>query len=110
MRTIERTGQFKRDFKRESKGQQHRLTLQTDLTAVVVALANTKVNSGAWFGCSVFSLLEDQMTAIAGEVDDHIRYVQFTSSGESVSDLRCGFQLIVVVVSAVNDIENDRCG
>ena len=38
MRTIERTGQFKRDFKRESKGQ-HRLTLQTDLTAVVVALA-----------------------------------------------------------------------
>jgi len=39
MRTIERTGQFKRDFKRESKGQ-HRLTLQTDLTAVVVALAN----------------------------------------------------------------------
>jgi mRNA interferase YafQ len=39
MRTIERTGQFKRDFKRESKGQ-YRLTLQTDLTAVVVALAN----------------------------------------------------------------------
>lgn len=39
MRTIERTGQFKRDFKRESKGQ-HRQTLQSDLTAVVVALAN----------------------------------------------------------------------
>ena len=39
MRTIERTGQFKRDFKRESKGP-HRLTLQSDLTAVVVALAN----------------------------------------------------------------------
>ena len=38
MRTIERTGQFKRDFKRESKGQ-HRLTLHNDLTAVVVALA-----------------------------------------------------------------------
>jgi mRNA interferase YafQ len=42
MRTIERTDQFKRDFKRESKGQ-HRLTLQTDLTAVVVALANDQV-------------------------------------------------------------------
>lgn len=39
MRTIERTGQFKRDFKRESKGQ-HRLTLQSELTAVIVALAN----------------------------------------------------------------------
>jgi mRNA interferase YafQ len=36
MRTIERTGQFKRDFKRESKGQ-HGLTLQTDLTAVIMA-------------------------------------------------------------------------
>ena len=41
MRTIERTGQFKRDFKRESKGQ-YRLTLQTDLTTVVVALANNQ--------------------------------------------------------------------
>ena len=39
MRTIERTGQFKRDFKREAKGQ-HRLTVQADLTAVVMALAN----------------------------------------------------------------------
>jgi len=39
MRTIERTGQFKRDFKREAKGQ-HRLSLQADLTAVVMALAN----------------------------------------------------------------------
>ena len=41
MRTIERTGQFKRDFKRESKGQ-YRLTLQTDLTTVVVALADNQ--------------------------------------------------------------------
>ena len=41
MRTIERTSQFKRDFKRESKGQ-YRLTLQTDLTTVVVALANNQ--------------------------------------------------------------------
>lgn len=39
MRTIERTGQFKRDFKRESRGQ-YRLTLPTELTAVVLALAN----------------------------------------------------------------------
>jgi mRNA interferase YafQ len=41
MRTIERTGQFKRDFKRESKGQ-YRLALQTDLIAVVLALANNQ--------------------------------------------------------------------
>ncbi len=39
MRRIERTGQFKRDYKREAKGQ-HRHTLETDLVAVIMALAN----------------------------------------------------------------------
>ena len=39
MRTIERTGQFKRDYKREAKGT-HRATLATDFVAVVTALAN----------------------------------------------------------------------
>lgn len=38
MRTIERTGQFRRDYKREMKGQ-HRTTVVTDLTAVLDALA-----------------------------------------------------------------------
>jgi mRNA interferase YafQ len=39
MRTIDRTGQFKRDYKREAKGQ-HRATLDADLSAVVKALAD----------------------------------------------------------------------
>jgi mRNA interferase YafQ len=39
MRTIEWTTQFKRDYKRESKGQ-HRATLDTDLLPVFNALAN----------------------------------------------------------------------
>ena len=39
MRTIEWTTQFKRDYKRESKGQ-HRTTLDTDLLPVISALAN----------------------------------------------------------------------
>ena len=39
MRTIERTGQFRRDFKREAKGA-HRSTLNDDVVAVVTALAN----------------------------------------------------------------------
>jgi mRNA interferase YafQ len=39
MRTIERTGQFKRDYKRETKGP-HRETLESDFIAVVTALAN----------------------------------------------------------------------
>jgi mRNA interferase YafQ len=39
MRTIEQTGQFRRDFKREAKGPQ-RQTLQGDFVAIVTALAN----------------------------------------------------------------------
>lgn len=38
MREIVRENRFKRDYKRESKGQ-HRLTLANDLAAVVAALA-----------------------------------------------------------------------
>jgi len=39
MRTIERTGQFKRDYKREAKGP-HRATLVSDFIKVLIALAN----------------------------------------------------------------------
>ena len=42
MREIDWTGQFKRDYKREGKGQ-HRLTLDDDLFAVVENLANDVV-------------------------------------------------------------------
>lgn len=38
MRKIDRTSQFKRDYKREAKGQ-HRATLDADLTPVLQALA-----------------------------------------------------------------------
>ena len=38
MRRIERTGQFKRDYKREAKGQ-HRATLDAELIPLVKALA-----------------------------------------------------------------------
>lgn len=39
MRTIERTNQFKRDYKREAKGQ-HRTSLDNDFVEVVKLLAN----------------------------------------------------------------------
>ena len=39
MRTIERSSAFKRDYKREAKGQ-HRATLDTDLMPVLVTLTN----------------------------------------------------------------------
>ncbi len=39
MRTLEQTGQYKRDYKREAKGP-HRHTLMSDFAAVITALAN----------------------------------------------------------------------
>ena len=39
MRTIERTGQFKRDYKRAAKGA-HRTTLASAFVEIVTALAN----------------------------------------------------------------------
>ena len=39
MRTIEQTGQFKRDYKREAKGS-HRHTLASDFVIIITALAN----------------------------------------------------------------------
>lgn len=41
MRTIERTGQFKRDYKREARGA-HRTTLTDDLTRILKALASDR--------------------------------------------------------------------
>ena len=41
MRTIERSSAFKRDYKREAKGQ-HRATLDANLIPVLMALANDK--------------------------------------------------------------------
>ena len=42
MRTIERTSQFKRDYKREAKGQ-YRTTLDGDLYLVVKDIANDQL-------------------------------------------------------------------
>ena len=42
MRTIEWTGQFKRDYKREAKGK-HRSTLDAELFPVIAILANDDV-------------------------------------------------------------------
>lgn len=45
MRTIERTSQFKRDYKREAKGR-NRVILETDLVEVITALANDQPLAG----------------------------------------------------------------
>ena len=59
MRTIEYTGQFKRDYKRENKGQ-HRNTLDVDLRSVLQSLMTDK-------------LLEPHLRdhALTGEWKDH---------------------------------------
>lgn len=44
MRTIERTGQFKRDYKREAKGQ-HRLVIEDALLAVLKLLIADNVSA-----------------------------------------------------------------
>jgi mRNA interferase YafQ len=59
MRTIRRTGRFKRDYKREAKGR-HRATLDRDLLAVVSLLAAD---------APLPERCRDH--ALAGEWDDH---------------------------------------
>ena len=39
MRRIERTGQFRRDYKREARGQ-HQASLDADLVSILIALAD----------------------------------------------------------------------
>ena len=45
MRTIERTTQFKKDYRRESKGQ-HRATLSQNLLSILTSLAEDKPLAG----------------------------------------------------------------
>lgn len=59
MLTIERTGQFKRDYKREQKGR-HRATLEADLLTVISALMNGQPLDKRYYD-----------HALSGEWDDH---------------------------------------
>jgi mRNA interferase YafQ len=67
MRTIERSSAFKRDYKREAKGQ-HRATLDADIVAVLSALASDQPLepkhrdhdlSGDWSGYRECHILPD---------------------------------------------------
>jgi mRNA interferase YafQ len=59
MRTIERTGTFKCDYKREAKGP-HRTTLATNLIETVLALANDQLLPDRYYD-----------HALAGDWKDH---------------------------------------
>ena len=79
MRTIDRPGSFKRDYKREAKGQ-HRATLDKDLVSVLKALATDQPLetrhrdhdlTGDWIGYRECHLKPD-LLLIYRKVGDHV--------------------------------------
>lgn len=90
MRTIERTGQFKRDYKREAKGQ-HRATLDTDLLSVLKTLVNDQLLdprhcdhalSGDWKDLRDCHIKPDLVLIYQKPNADVLRLVRLGSHGE----------------------------
>jgi mRNA interferase YafQ len=90
MRAIERTTQFKRDYKRETRGR-HRATLATDLTTVVRALVtDTPLApkyrdhplSGEWSGFHDCHVKPDLVLIYAKPDADTLRLVRLGSHSE----------------------------
>ena len=90
MRTIEWTSQFKRDYKRESKGQ-HRKTLDVDLFPVVEALANDQLLelryrdhalTGDWQDYRDCHIKPDLVLIYQNPDDDTLRLVRIGSHSE----------------------------
>ncbi len=90
MRTIDRASSFKRDFKREAKGQ-HRATLDNDLRSVLVALANnqpldTKYRdhdlSGNWAGYRECHIKPDLLLIYRKSDADTLRLARLGSHSE----------------------------
>jgi len=90
MRTIERASSFKRDFKREAKGQ-HRATLDNDLRSVLVALANNQPLdakyrdhdlSGNWAGYRECHIKPDLLPIYRRSDADTLRLARLGSHSE----------------------------
>jgi mRNA interferase YafQ len=90
MRTIEWSTQFKRDYKREGKGQ-HRATLDADLFCVVDMLANDQqlelryydhALSGEWKDHRDCHIKPDLVLIYQKPGDDTIRLVRLGSHSE----------------------------
>jgi mRNA interferase YafQ len=90
MRTIEWTSQFKRDYKREGKGQ-HRKTLDVDLFPVVEALANDQLLelryrdhalTGDWQDYRDCHIKPDLVLIYQKPDDDTLRLVRIGSHSE----------------------------
>lgn len=90
MRTIERSSTFKRDYKREAKGQ-HRNTLDGDLSPVLVALANDQPLeprhrdhdlSGDWAGYRECHVKPDLLLIYRKNGEDLLRLARLGSHSE----------------------------
>ena len=90
MQTIEWTGQFKRDFKRESKGQ-HRATIDADLMAVLTPLSNDQplepqhrdhALTGDWKDHRDCHVKPDLVLIYRKPSDDVLQLVRLGSHGE----------------------------
>lgn len=90
MRTIERASAFKRDYKREAKGQ-HRATLDIDLVPVLVALADDQPLeprhrdhdlSGDWAGYRECHIKPDLLLIYRKPDADTLRLARFGSHSE----------------------------
>lgn len=93
MRTIERSSAFKRDYKRESKGQ-HRLSLDDSLMTVLVALATDQTLdvryrdhdlSGEWAGYRECHIKPDLLLIYRKSDSDSLRLARLGSHGELFS-------------------------
>jgi mRNA interferase YafQ len=90
MRTIERSSVFKRDYKREGKGQ-HRATLDDDLVPILTALADdraldTKYRdhdlSGDWSGYRECHVKPDLLLIYRKPDKDTLRLARLGSHSE----------------------------
>jgi mRNA interferase YafQ len=90
MRTIEPTGRFRKDYKRESKGQ-HQATLGADLSAVLSALQEDRplavgyrdhALSGEWKGCRDCHIKPDLVLIYRLPDPDTLQLVRIGSHSE----------------------------
>ena len=90
MRTIDRPGSFKRDYKREAKGQ-HRATLDKDLVPVLKALATDQPLeprhhdhdlTGRWIGYRECHLKPDLLLIYRKVGDDALILARLGSHSE----------------------------
>ena len=102
MRTIDRASAFKRDYKREAKGQ-HRATLDSDLKPVLVALATDQPLdakfrdhdlSGDWAGYRECHVKPDLLLIYRKSDADTLRLARLGSHSElSVEPVRLKYSL-----------------